>query len=222
MKRFKCLLFMLLVVAAVQVSAQTLITDTSSRSTAITDTTKIIAAADTVKVKKDTVEKHSARKATLRSALLPGWGQAYNKEYWKMPLAWGVVGIPAGLFIYQNTWYRRTRKALEIRSSDTANPPARLSEIHPDLQRLDAQSLRFYRNQFRRDRDYAILYFLIAWGIQVADATVFAHLKDFDVSDDLSFKIKPGYSPLGNTSGISLVLAIKDQSKGKYSLRGPF
>jgi hypothetical protein len=44
---------------------------------------------------------------------------------------------------------------------------------------------------------------------------VFAHLKDFDVSDDLSFKLKPGYSPFANTSGLSLVLAVKSSPPSK-------
>ncbi len=152
---------------------------------------------------------HNPRKATFRSAVLPGWGQAYNKEYWKIPLVYGVIGVPAGFFVYNNTWYKRSKKAYEIRIiKDSAN----FSKIHSKLQGLDAESLRFYRNQFRRDRDYSILYTLIAWGLNVADATVFAHLKGFDVSDDLSFKIKPGYSPLAATSGISLVLAIRNKS----------
>lgn len=167
--------------------------------------------ADTIRRSKDTtIQKHSPRKATLRSAMIPGWGQAYNKEYWKIPLVYGVVGIPAGFFIYNNTWYKRSRKAFEIRITNDTN---RVSEIHPDLQGLNAESLRFYRNQFRRDRDYSILYFLAAWGLQVVDATVFGHLKEFDVSDDLSFQIKPGYSPTANTSGLSLVLAVKNPAK---------
>lgn len=45
--------------------------------------------------------KHSPRKAALRSALIPGWGQAYNKKYWKMPIVWAAVGIPAWLVYYK-------------------------------------------------------------------------------------------------------------------------
>src|SRR5215210_6727685 len=69
----------------------------------------------TTKTKKDTLLRHSPSKATLRSALIPGWGQAYNKEYWKIPLVYAVVGIPAGFFVYNNTWYKRTKRAFEIR-----------------------------------------------------------------------------------------------------------
>jgi len=155
----------------------------------------------------DSVAKHDPRKATLRSALVPGWGQAYNKEYWKIPFVYAVLAVPAGFFIYNQTWYKRTKKAFEIRiTKDSANYPL----IHPKLKDIRDESLRSYRNEFRRTKDYAILYFLAAWGLNVADATVFAHLKDFDVSDDLSFRIKPGYSPFANTSGLSLVLTVKN------------
>jgi len=52
------------------------------------------------------------------------------------------------------------------------------------------------------------LFFILFWGLNVVDATVDAHLKAFDVSDDLSLQLKPGYSQMSNTAGISLVLNI--------------
>jgi hypothetical protein len=69
-------------------------------------------------------------------------------------------------------------------------------------------NLRYYRNQYRRDIDYSVLAFLILWGLNVVDASVDAHLMSFDVSPDLSLKIKPGYSEVANTTGLSLVLKI--------------
>lgn len=131
---------------------------------------------------------HSPRKATLRSAILPGWGQAYNREYWKIPIVYGALSIPAITWVFNNNWYRRTREAFEIRA--LADTP-RFGNIHPQLRRLDAGSLLRYRNQYRRDRDYSVLWFLIIWGLNVVDATVFAHLKEFNVSDDLSLRVVP-------------------------------
>jgi hypothetical protein len=61
--------------------------------------------------------------------------------------------------------------------------------------------------------DYSVLVFLIAWGLNVVDATVDAHLKGFDVSDDLTVKIIPGKSQLANTTGVSLVLRFKDKPR---------
>ena len=61
----------------------------------------------------------------------------------------------------------------------------------------------------RQNVDYTVLFFLIFWGLNVADAAVDAHLKTFDVSDDLGLQIKPGYSPMAHTNGISLILTIR-------------
>jgi hypothetical protein len=119
---------------------------------------------------------------------LPGWGQAYNREYWKIPIVYGALGTVAGFYIYNNSWYKKTKKAFEIRvSEDTAN----FKLIDPRLEPLSAQSLQVYRNAFRRDRDYSALYFIITWGLNIVDATVFGHLKDFSVSEDLSLKVHP-------------------------------
>ena len=161
---------------------------------------------------------HNPRIATRRSALLPGWGQAYNKEYWKLPLVYAAIGIPAGLFVYNDIWYKKTKKAYEIRLD---NDSLRFKEIDKKLlndrgEPLAAESMRFYRNEFRKSRDYSILYFFIAWGLNVVDATVFAHLKQFDVSPDLSMQVRPTYNPTIKATGFSLVLATKNPIKKAF------
>ncbi len=186
---------------------------TSTKTPALTkDTLQRIIGKDTVKV----IPKHSPKLATIRSAILPGLGQAYNREYWKIPIVYGALGVTAGFYVYNNAWYRKTKKAYEIRiTNDTANFPS----IDKKLEPLDAESLRFYRNTFRRDRDYSVLYFFIAWALNVVDATVFGHLKDFDVSPDLSLKIKPAFNPsvARSSTGLSLVLAVKSPSKSQVT-----
>ena len=171
------------------------------------DTAVVVARPDTTVVKK----KHIPRIATRRSLILPGWGQAYNREYWKIPIIWGALGTTAGIWIYNNTWYHRTRDAFNlVFDNDTAN----YNKIHPKLIRpngepLDANSLQNYRNQFRRDRDYSLLWFLATWVLNAVDATVFAHLRNFDVSDDLSLKIKPNLNPTTRSAGFTLALNFK-------------
>jgi hypothetical protein len=151
---------------------------------------------------------HDPRKATRRSALIPGWGQAYNKEYWKIPIVYTVLGITAGTYVYNDTWYKRCRLAYDIVSSGEVD---RYDEIDSRLQGLITQpaTLEFYRNIFRRDRDYSVLYFLLAWGLNVVDATVFGHLKDFDVSDDLSLSIQPTFNPTNRQPVMGLVISKK-------------
>jgi hypothetical protein len=185
----------------------------STKTPALTkDTIRRVVGKDTVKI----VPKHDPKKATIRSAILPGWGQAYNREYWKIPIVYGAIGIPAGFYVYNDTWYKRTKRAYEIRvGGDTTL----YKNIDAKLQPLSTDRLRYYRNSFRRDRDYSVLYFFIAWGLNVIDATVFGHLKDFDVSPDLSMHIRPTFktTTLGTTTGMSLILAVKSPSKNRFA-----
>jgi hypothetical protein len=66
--------------------------------------------------------------------------------------------------------------------------------------------------------DFSVLAFLIIWGLQVADAAVDAHLKSFNISDDLSLKVKPNLSP-GISNGVSLILTYREP-RPKSSLTG--
>jgi len=92
-----------------------------------------------------------------------------------------------------------------------------MASIHPRLQpkEIDADDLRALRNSFRRDRDYSILYFFVAWGLNVVDATVFGHLKDFDVSPDLTLHVRPAIntSYTGTSTGLAMVLSVKSPAK---------
>lgn len=207
MKGLPRLILTLLFLAASSAFAQTgkpvIITSDSTtrvKNPAFTkDTALIVKGGDTIKV----VPVHSPKKAAIRSLILPGWGQAYNREYWKIPIVYAAIGTMAGFWVYNNMWYRRARDAYNIR----VNHPADSLKIHPQLQPLSTSSLQFYRNAYRRDRDYSTLYFIITWGLNIADATVFAHLRQFDVSDDLSLKIDPVIRQ--NGGGVSLVLGLK-------------
>ena len=152
-----------------------------------------------IKQKTDTVEKKRsvASKAALRSTILPGLGQAYNKKYWKIPIVYGVIAIPVSLFNYNSKWYNKTRTAYTIRSTkDSAN----FSKIVPELIPLSDESLRLYRNEFRKNMDFSILGIILAWGLNIVDATVDGHLRGFDISDEVSLKVGPKFSS-GNGLG---------------------
>jgi hypothetical protein len=155
-------------------------------------------------------QAHSPRKAAIRSAIIPGLGQIYNKKYWKLPIVYAGLGISGGIFLYNLGEYRDTRFAYRVKYNMRVNhtDSALYSQIKPKLLPLSEESLRFYRSQFRRDIDYSALIFLLLWGLNVVDAAVDAHLKTFDVSPDLGLMIKPGYSEMAGTKGISLILKI--------------
>jgi hypothetical protein len=148
-------------------------------------------------------KKFNPRTATLRSAILPGWGQLYNKKYWKAPLVWGALGTTAGIYFYNVKNYRLLKNAYNYL---TDNDPTNNTLVDPDFRNLSTEAIRSYRNSFRQNVDYSVLFFILFWGLNVVDATVDAHLKSFDVDDNLSLQIKAGYSDMAKTTGVSLVL----------------
>lgn len=174
--------------------------------------------------KTDTVKRHSPRKAALRSAIIPGWGQIYNKKYWKVPIVYAAVGIPAYLYVDNKRWYDRTRYALAVVANKSYNNPDSMAKVHSRLKPLvdlrSENSLLNYRNEFRKNMDYSILFGLLFWGLNIVDATVDAHLKGFNVNDDISLRVKPTLIPISNSPGVSFVFTIgKTQPKTLPSLR---
>jgi len=167
--------------------------------------------------------KHSPRKATIRSLIIPGWGQAYNKKYWKIPIVYTAIGIPIGTFLYNKKWYKETGKAAQMLSSDppdTANYKNRIDEkLYYFFETPGSlTSLTNYRNEFRKNMDYSVLFILVFWGLNVVDATVDGHLRDFDVSDNLSMHVKPIILSGSTTAGLSVVFTIGSKpAKDKYS-----
>jgi len=175
-----------------------------------------VKAVDSISTKRETKDSaikkiHSPKVAAIRSALLPGLGQIYNKKYWKLPIVYGALGVTAGIFIFNLNNYHDTKFAYRVKYNMRANhtDSTLYPKIRNDLKPLSEESLRFYRDQYRRDIDYSALFFLIAWGLNVVDAAVDAHLHSFDVGPNLSLQIKPGHSDLAGTNGISLVLTLK-------------
>ncbi len=169
-----------------------------------TDTTgKNLLALDTANKK-----KHDPRVATFRSAVLPGWGQAYNKKYWKIPIIYGALGTTTGIFFFNLKTYKSLRKAVIYRLDDDSTND---SLIDPQFKNLSTASLQGYRNEYRQNIDYSVLFFLLFWGLNVVDATVDGHLKAFDVSPDISMKIRPSLNAVNNGPGISFVFFFKDR-----------
>lgn len=154
------------------------------------------------------LKRFNPRKATFRSAVFPGWGQFYNKKYWKIPIVWGGLGIATSAFFYNLKTYKQLRTAV-ILLSDTI--PSNDSLVDPRFRLLGVNSLRTYRNEYRQNIDYSVLAFLIIWGLNVVDATVDAHLKAFDISPDLTMKITPSLHSYFNGPGLSLVFSLKDK-----------
>lgn len=172
-------------------------------------------------IKADTTKKKPsvARPAALRSAIFPGLGQIYNKKYWKLPLVYGAISFPVVTFLYNLEWYNKTREAYNIKFyNDTAKIKLSTAGLDQRLIPLSSASLRLYRNSFRQGADFSVLGLIVVWGLQVADAAVDAHLKGFNVNDDLSLKITPWISPTGASTGVSMVLRFREDKPKHHIL----
>lgn len=170
----------------------------------------------------DTTKPNSPKYAILRSAIIPGWGQITNKKYWKLPLVYGALGTTAYIFFRNVKQFKEANNAYKLASDTITSNDILIPEPYYSV-RSQPDRIKTFRNEVRQNVDYSVLFFLAFWGLNVVDATVDAHLKTFDVSDNLTVEIKPGYSPMANTKGISLVLHIgKNISKKHPSVYNTF
>jgi hypothetical protein len=147
---------------------------------------------DDNKIKRDTVPE--PRKVMLQSVIIPGRGQITNGQIWKVPVIYGLLAGVAGYTVFANQRYQGYKAAYY--NSFEANTDQRFGPTPgfiPDGQ--PAEIYRLNRNQFRNNRDLSLIVFVLVYGLNVADAYIFAQLRDFDVSDDLSagFVVKPEY-----------------------------
>jgi Family of unknown function (DUF5683) len=157
------------------------------------------------------LKKYKPSIAIKRSAMLPGWGQYTNKKYWKIPLVYAGVGIPAYLFFRNLKQYREAKEAYSLASDTDPSNDNLIKEPYYSV-RSQPDRIRVFRNQVRQNADYSVLFFIVFWGLNVADAAVDANLKTFNVSDDISMHFKGGYSEMARTNGVSLVFNIGKRS----------
>ncbi len=156
---------------------------------------------------RDTIKKYNPNVAVRRSLMIPGWGQATNRKYWKIPLVYGALGTTAFIFFRNVNQYKDSKNAFILASDNDTSNDYLIKQPYFTI-KDQPERIRVFRNSVRQNIDYSVLFFIAFWGLNVADAAVDAHLKTFDVSDDLSLQIKGGYSPMANTNGVSLVLHI--------------
>lgn len=151
------------------------------------------------------VSKLNPNKAALYSAVLPGLGQAYNGDYWKIPIVYGG-GIILLHFINENHELFNTFNNALANISDasdlTVNPFPRYNEA----------SLQRRRDFYRRNRDFMIIVGAAYYLLNVVEAHVSAHLKEFNVNENLSMQIKPSMEPVipGTVSvGMGIAITLK-------------
>ena len=134
------------------------------------------------------------KKAGLYSAILPGSGQVYTKKYWKVPVIYGGL-ITSAYYINESNDLYQLYKSTYLNRLD--------GDFSDNLNYFDSD-LRTLTEHYRRNREVSALLFTLTYILNIVDASVNAHLFDYDVSEDLSLHIQPVYFSKENASGFSL------------------
>lgn len=149
----------------------------------------------------DYSERFNPRKALFYSAVLPGLGQCYNKKYWKLPIFY--TGFALGIYVtdfYQQRYVDYRNELLNSLSTNSfPSTPSNLTEA----------TLRRAVDFYRRKRDATIVMMGIGYLLQIVDAHVDAHLKDFKFNPNLKVSFQPEHRQdtfIGTTTGFSLTV----------------
>ena len=145
-------------------------------------------------------------KAAFYSALLPGLGQAYNKKYWKIPVVFAAIGTG----IYSYTWnkkkyneYRdayKERLLLGTQSTDAFNNQLTGGVYLSEAKLIDAQK------QFQRQKDLSLLVTVALYILNIVDANVDGHLRQFNVSGKLTVRPEIKQNELDYTQNLGISL----------------
>ncbi len=165
------------------------------------------------KVEKKRINPLAPSRAAFYSAILPGLGQAYNERYWKVPIVIGAIGVGIYAYNYNNDLYVRFRTAFKRRRAgftDDEFYDVNGSGIVPGSPDFSDDALQDGQERYQRDRDLALFITLALYALNIIDANVDAHLKQFNVDDDLGLDIKPylEYNPIiGNPNyGVAITI----------------
>lgn len=141
--------------------------------------------ADTLKKHIKVEPFHSPKKASLLSAVLPGAGQIYNKQYWKAPIFWAGIGVSAWYLKFNIKNFKEFKGAIVLRQ-DTI-----VGNESADFANVSTQKLNEGIEYYRRYRDISYLSLGLFYLLNIVEASVGAHLFYFDVDEDISLNIQP-------------------------------
>jgi len=149
--------------------------------------------------------RYNPRKALMYSAVMPGLGQIYNKKYWKLPLIYGgYFVLIRQIGIYQNG-YNRFKSEL----FDYLNANNNGANLQKTAGGFPESQIRNLVDKARRERDFFMIISGVVYLLQIMDAHVDAHLKEFDVNPKLKVSFEPSIqsNPLwGRTQGVAITI----------------
>lgn len=167
------------------------------------------------------IREVSPKKAAMLSAVFPGLGQIYNRKYWKLPIVYGGIGGMIYGLSWNNNTYLDYRNAFIDWTFKLKGIPnnERYRNVVPkgfDFSVYDSggeewflKQLENKKDSYRRSRDLMIFGVVVVYLINILDASVDAHLSNFDVGEDLSMEISPVLMGASNDGNKSLGFACR-------------
>lgn len=158
------------------------------------------------------VNPHSANKAANLSAMLPGLGQVYNKQSWKVPIIYAGAGALVYSIVWNNNNYQKYLNAYKLDSDTSLSTNSEFSGLY------SVQNLITLKDFYRRNRDLSAIGLVLVYAANIIDAYVYAQFYNFDISDDLTLRVQPMVMPQINNyhtgswstvNGLSLTLRFK-------------
>lgn len=143
-------------------------------------------------------EKKSPHKASVLSAIIPGSGQFYNEKYWKIPIVYACMGTALYFANNNNNNYQEYKDALVKRNNGEAD---KYIDIYSDSQMITI--IDFYQ----RNRDISYILLTAAYVLNIVDASVDAHLFDFNINENLSVSAQP--TILSNFNSLQPVISFQ-------------
>lgn len=154
--------------------------------------------------KKDGYNPLTPARAAFYSAILPGLGQTYNKDYWKVPIVYGALAIPIYYYATNNTTYKKYRHAFKLREAGLKDEFV----LENGTTLISRSGLISAQKTLKQNRDTSLLTFAALYVLQVLEASVSAHLLQFNVNDQLSFDPKIYQTPYTDQTVVGIALNI--------------
>ncbi|MDO4880604.1 MAG: DUF5683 domain-containing protein [Capnocytophaga sp.] len=147
----------------------------------------------------------SPAKAAFYSAIIPGLGQIYNKSYWKVPLVYGAIGTGIYFYVSNSNEYDRYRDAYK-RRIDGFRDDEFYGDPNNERPRYSDDALRRAQNYYRRNKEMSLLITIGLYALNIIEANVDAHLKQFNVDERLSIEPYMRINPWDNQPQYGLSL----------------
>ena len=154
--------------------------------------------------KKDGYNPLTPARAAFYSAILPGLGQTYNKDYWKVPIVYGALAIPIYYYATNNTTYKKYRHAFKLREAGLKDEFV----LENGTTLISRSGLISAQKTLKQNRDTSLLTFAALYVLQVLEESVSAHLLQFNVNDQLSVDPKIYQTPYTDQTVVGIALNI--------------